>query len=36
MLKMYYASGMRRAELAGLAVLDVDTVKDLVRIRNGK
>ncbi len=35
-LEMYYASGMRRAELAGLAVFDVDTVKNLVRIRNGK
>lgn len=34
--ELYYASGMRRAELSRLMLNDVDIVKHLVRINNGK
>tara|TARA_R110001583_G_scaffold192040_1_gene358124 strand:- start:5741 stop:6670 length:930 start_codon:yes stop_codon:yes gene_type:complete len=35
-LELYYASAMRRAELSQLTLNDVDVVKCLVRISNGK
>ncbi|WJG07952.1 tyrosine-type recombinase/integrase [Aliiglaciecola sp. LCG003] len=35
-LELYYASGMRRAELSKLTLNDVDVNKNLVRINDGK
>lgn len=36
MLELFYATGMRRAELVGLSVVDVDTERETAFVREGK